>query len=170
MKMSSAVVGYSGKIQVGVGGTGAAPELAQTSEAKQIKTRPSAHNSGRERRAKGDLFFYVYSVVPWTSTGNSPESRRQQLSPLSSRLPRCAPARRGACRGSESRRRASPKDGFNDDVAHTVPGCLVGLRVEVCALSALCALCVEVCALSGRRTPGIKATPFSCVGLYASMI
>jgi hypothetical protein len=72
MKMSSAVDGYSGKIQVGVGRTGAAPELAQTSEAKQIKTGPSAHNSGRERRAKGDLFFYVYSVVPWTSTGNSP--------------------------------------------------------------------------------------------------
>jgi hypothetical protein len=90
MKMSSAVDGYSGKTQVGVGGTGAAPGMAQTSEAKQIKTRPSAHNSGRERRAKGDLFFYVYSVVRWTSTGNSPESRRQQLHPLSSRIPRRA--------------------------------------------------------------------------------
>jgi hypothetical protein len=92
MKMSSAVDGYSGKIQIGVGGTGAAPVLAQTSEAKQIKTRPSAHNSGRERRAKGNLFFYVYIVVPWTSTGNSPEStigNRSQLEtpphPLSSR-------------------------------------------------------------------------------------
>src|SRR6266481_8606121 len=72
MKMSSAVDGYSGKIQVGVGRTGAAPVLAQTSEAKQIKTGPSAHNFGRDRRAKGNLFFYVYSVVRWTSTGNSP--------------------------------------------------------------------------------------------------
>jgi len=41
------------------------------------------------------------------------------------------------------RRRASPKDAFNDNV-EPVPGCLVGLRVEVCALSALCAVCVEV--------------------------
>jgi hypothetical protein len=88
------------------------------------------------------------------------------------------------------------KDALNDNVEHAVPGCLVGLRVEVCALSALCAICVEACALSalcvpsetssrlgrpglvtakelsicGRRRPGIKATPFSCVGLYASMI
>jgi hypothetical protein len=38
----------------------------------------------------------------------------------------------------------SPKDAFNDNVEHAVPGCFVGLRVEVCALSALCALCVEV--------------------------
>jgi hypothetical protein len=28
------------------------------------------------------------------------------------------------------------------------PGCFIGLRVEVCALIALCAVCVEVCALS----------------------
>src|SRR5882757_6585390 len=86
MKMSSAVDGYSGKIQVGVGRTGAAPVLTQTSEAKQIKTGPSAHNFGRERRAKGNLFFYVYSVVPWTSTGNSPR-RVGNNSPL------CHPAR-----------------------------------------------------------------------------
>jgi|SRR5882757_3231446 hypothetical protein len=95
MKMSSAVDGYSGKIQVGVGRTGAAPVLAQTSEAKQIKTGPSAHNFGREREAKGNLFFYVYSVVRWTSTGNSPR-RVGNNSPLSSRMPRCAPARRGS--------------------------------------------------------------------------
>jgi len=31
----------------------------------------------------------------------------------------------------------SPKDAFNDNVEHAVPGCLVGLRVEVCALSAI---------------------------------
>jgi hypothetical protein len=70
------------KIQVGVGGTGAAPVLAQTSEAKQIKTRPSAYNSGRvspllrilreKDERKAICFFNVYSVVPWTSTGNSP--------------------------------------------------------------------------------------------------
>src|SRR5882757_6195378 len=115
MKMSSAVDGYSGKIQVGVGRTGAAPVLAQTSEAKQIKTGPSAHNFGRERGAKGNLFFYVYSVVRWTSTGNSPR-RVGNNSTLCH--PACA-----AVRGS--RRRASPNDAFNDNVEHAVPGCLV---------------------------------------------
>src|SRR3979490_3307007 len=125
MKMSSAVDGYSGKIQVGVGRTGAAPVLAQTSEAKQIKTGPSAHNSGREREAKGNLFFYVYSVVRGTSTGNSPR-RVGNNSPLSSRMPRCALARRGACRGSEAGE--GPKDASNDNVEHGRAWCLVGLR------------------------------------------
>jgi hypothetical protein len=36
-----------------------------------------------------------------------------------------------------SRRRASPKDAFNDNVEHAVSGCLVGLRVEVCAFSSV---------------------------------
>jgi hypothetical protein len=128
MKMSSAVDGYSGKIQVGVGRTGAAPVLAQTSEAKQIKTGPSAHNYGRERRAKGNLFFYVYSVVPWTSTGNSQGCLGKNSTP-------CHPV----CPGvpwERSRRRASPNDAFNDNVEHAVPGCLVGFRAEVRALSA----------------------------------
>jgi hypothetical protein len=60
--------------------------------------------------------------------------------------------RRRAARGFGEERvdgsTLSPKDASHDNVEHAVPGCLVGLRVEVCALSTLCALCVEVCALS----------------------
>jgi hypothetical protein len=53
----------------------------------------------------------------------------------------------------------SPKDALNDNVEHAVPGCLVGLRVEVCALSALCAICVEVCALSALCAVCVEVAP-----------
>jgi len=60
------------------------------------------------------------------------------------------------------------KDGFNDKVEHAVPGCLVGLRVEVCALSALCALCVEVCALSALCALCVEVAPYVDVGRLGS--
>jgi hypothetical protein len=66
----------------------------------------------------------------WRSSGSSNERRRC-----------CGGLHAGSTR----------KDAFNDNVEPAVPGCLVGLRVEVCALSALCAVCVEVCALSAIR-------------------
>jgi len=39
------------------------------------------------------------------------------------------------------------------------PGCFVGLRVEVCALSALCAVWVEVCALSALSAVWVEVAP-----------
>jgi hypothetical protein len=59
-----------------------------------------------------------------------------------------AAARARVCEERVDRSTLSPKDALDDNVEHAVRGCLVGPRVEVCALSALCAVCVEVCALS----------------------
>jgi hypothetical protein len=56
-------------------------------------------------------------------------------------LERAKALRRRAARGFGEERvdrsTLSPKDASNDNVEHAVLGCLVGLRVEVCALSAL---------------------------------
>jgi hypothetical protein len=104
MKMSSAVDGYSGKMQVGVGGTGAAPVLAQTSEAKQIKTRPSAHNSGRvsplqrilrEKDERKAICFLMYTV---SSRGRLQEIHRA----ASATTPPFVIPHAPACRGSEA--------------------------------------------------------------------